>query len=125
MFPDLSFGARLFIFPLCHSARFLRKKTLQSRFDELRVWESLNFERTVLRTAVYFLAVIMSVICAYFNLIYGVRFSAADNIHWMTSSLISLVSGELPVRCCVSVWRMFTVVISLAVSGMPSWIVSD
>lgn len=73
--------------------RFLRKRTLLSRFEELKVWESLNFERSILRTAVYLIAVVIALLCSFFNIVYGVQFSASENRRWLTSVGIALVAG--------------------------------
>ena len=66
---------------------------MMQRFEELKVWESLNFERTVLRTAVYLLLAVVALLCAFYNIIYGIQFSARDNDQWLISVCISLAGG--------------------------------
>lgn len=74
--------------------RFLRKKNIQARYAELRVWESLNFERAILRGAVYMIAILLALLCGFFNILYGIQFTQDQNRHWMTSVSISLFAGS-------------------------------
>ncbi len=66
---------------------------MNSRMQELRIWESLNFERAVMRAAVYMLAVCIAIICAFMNIVYGTQFSSTANLQWVASVSIALVAG--------------------------------
>ena len=74
--------------------RATRKKGYQQRAEELDIWESLHVERTVLRSLVYILLVIVASFTAFMNLIYGVTFSSSENKNWLTSVLIGIVTGK-------------------------------
>lgn len=60
------------------------------------MWDSLQVERTVLRTTTYILLIIVAAVTAYFNLIYGVTFTASQNYAWLTSVFVGIITGARP-----------------------------
>ena len=73
--------------------RMMRRRNVRDRYGELQMWESLNFERAVMRVSVYLVAAVIAVVCAFMNIIYGVQFSSRANMQWIISVSIALVSG--------------------------------
>jgi hypothetical protein len=78
--------------------RYYRKEQMNDRSKELAIWEAA-FERRMLRAVVYVITLIFIAFFGFINLIFGVKFTSAQNNAWLTSVGIGAVSGECMCVC--------------------------
>lgn len=97
-------GARVMVASrqLARAMRNYRKKVMRARVEELDAWNALAMERNVMRATVYVLLFIVAAVCAYFNLLYGATFSAAQNNAWIGAFFTALVMGACAPRALAS-----------------------
>jgi hypothetical protein len=83
--------------------RTIRSRKNDHRAEEWGAWESAASERKLMRAVVYAMVLVLTLLTAFFNLIYGVKFSASQNKAWMTSVLLGVFTGAcaIPFRACV------------------------
>ena len=60
---------------------------------ELTLWESA-YERRILRGTVYVCTLLLIAFFAFIDLIFSVKFTAAQNTAWVSSILIGILSGK-------------------------------
>jgi hypothetical protein len=90
-----SLGARAMLASkkLARAMRNYRLQIMRNRSEELDMWNGLAVERRILRAMVYLVLVVVMATCAYFNLLYGVVFTSAQNSQWISAVFTALLMG--------------------------------
>ena len=70
-----------------------RRRLAFTRYVELLAWEDSRIERGILLVSVYTVSVLAILLCAFFNVVYGIRFTSKDDNRWITSVWYATVSG--------------------------------
>lgn len=81
----------------CHTRMICRRgttKTMLTRVHELRFWDSVASQRRIMRGIVYLLLGIIILFTAYMNVLYGITFTSAQNIKWLTSIGVSVAISK-------------------------------